>query len=218
MKKNAPTARKQKEIRLRRGIIIDAAEKIFYEQGYENATMQDIAKAAEYTKMSLYSYFSSKEEIYIAVYNRGLKKRLEFLRSRMAGVKTGLEGLRTFARAYYDFYREYPAILRFQLYLDYHGMKSVELDEELVNEYGDLNQEGLLLIQKPFAMGLEDGSMNFDAGVEIISRHFIVSLRSILNLVILHADETYIFVKEMCSPEEFYRSYVEHFIRGIETR
>ena len=44
--------------------IVDAAERLFFSKGYDNSAMDEIAKEAGYTKRTLYSYFTSKEEIY----------------------------------------------------------------------------------------------------------------------------------------------------------
>ena len=40
-----------------------AAERLFYARGTEATTMNDIAKAAGYSKATLYVYFADKEEI-----------------------------------------------------------------------------------------------------------------------------------------------------------
>ena len=42
--------------------IINAAEKVFGESGYRNAKMEDVASAAGITKLTLYTYFQSKEK------------------------------------------------------------------------------------------------------------------------------------------------------------
>ncbi len=52
--------------------IIDAAEKIFETVGFKNAKMEDIAAAADITKVTLYSYFQSKENLYLAITYRAL--------------------------------------------------------------------------------------------------------------------------------------------------
>ena len=47
--------------------IIHAAEHIFEKVGYKNAKMDDIASEAGITKVTLYTYFQSKESLYLAV-------------------------------------------------------------------------------------------------------------------------------------------------------
>lgn len=54
-------------------IIILAAEKVFTEVGFKNAKMEDIAKRADITKVTLYTYFQSKENLYLAVTFKALQ-------------------------------------------------------------------------------------------------------------------------------------------------
>ncbi|WP_413739280.1 TetR/AcrR family transcriptional regulator C-terminal domain-containing protein [Sodalis sp. RH21] len=51
----------------RRDAIIDAAAKLFQEMGYEGASMNELAKRLGGSKATLYSYFPSKEELFVAV-------------------------------------------------------------------------------------------------------------------------------------------------------
>ncbi len=48
---------------LRRAALIEAAEKLFIEKGYEAATMNEIAAAAGFAKGTLYHYFANKADL-----------------------------------------------------------------------------------------------------------------------------------------------------------
>jgi AcrR family transcriptional regulator len=52
--------------------IIDAAEALFAERGYEGTTLRDVARAAGLQNPSLYNHFSSKDSLYVAVLERGI--------------------------------------------------------------------------------------------------------------------------------------------------
>jgi AcrR family transcriptional regulator len=54
-------------------VIIKAAEKIFSKVGFKNAKMEVIAKEAGITKVTLYSYFQSKENLYMAITYKALQ-------------------------------------------------------------------------------------------------------------------------------------------------
>lgn len=54
-------------------LIIDAAERVFAVVGFKNAKMENIAAEAGITKVTLYSYFQSKENLYLALTYRGLQ-------------------------------------------------------------------------------------------------------------------------------------------------
>ncbi|MEM7003279.1 MAG: helix-turn-helix domain-containing protein [Pseudomonadota bacterium] len=48
----------------KREVILNAAEAQFSQYGFRRTTMDDIARAAEVSRASLYSYFENKEEIF----------------------------------------------------------------------------------------------------------------------------------------------------------
>ena len=48
--------------------IIDAAWQLFYKQGYENTTVDDIVKKANTSKGGFYYYFTAKEELLNSLY------------------------------------------------------------------------------------------------------------------------------------------------------
>ena len=47
--------------------LVDVARQLFAKMGVENTTMNDIALATKKGRRTLYTYFKSKDEIYLAV-------------------------------------------------------------------------------------------------------------------------------------------------------
>ena len=47
--------------------LVDVARQLFAKMGVENTTMNDIALASKKGRRTLYTYFKSKEDIYMAV-------------------------------------------------------------------------------------------------------------------------------------------------------
>ena len=47
--------------------LVDVARQLFAKMGVENTTMNDIAVASKKGRRTLYTYFKSKDEIYLAV-------------------------------------------------------------------------------------------------------------------------------------------------------
>lgn len=63
-------------------LILDAAHKIFFEKGYMNARLEDIAAAAGFSKPSLYSYYQDKEAIFLSLAIREMESmtaKIEFV-------------------------------------------------------------------------------------------------------------------------------------------
>jgi AcrR family transcriptional regulator len=71
--------RKQQEKEIKRKDIIDAAEEVFFANGYEKSSMDAVAKKAEFSKRTVYVYFNSKEQIYFEIMIRGYKQLLKMM-------------------------------------------------------------------------------------------------------------------------------------------
>ncbi|MBP3039569.1 TetR/AcrR family transcriptional regulator [Bacillaceae bacterium Marseille-Q3522] len=112
--------RKKKEKAIRRTDIIEAAERIFFSKGYDHSTMDDVAKAAEFSKRTIYVYFNSKEQLYFEVMIRGYKKLLAMLKEnqKLNQAADAIEELRQLAMTLYRFsneHREYfQAIMEYE--------------------------------------------------------------------------------------------------------
>jgi TetR/AcrR family transcriptional regulator len=65
-------ARTQEDKFFRRIQILDAAEKYFQEVGYEAFSMASLARMAGVAKGTLYLYFTTREEVFLTLYNRSL--------------------------------------------------------------------------------------------------------------------------------------------------
>lgn len=64
--------------------ILDAAAQIFRQKGFHAASMQDIAQAVNLQKASLYHHVSSKQEILLALLDRGLELLIERMEQVLA--------------------------------------------------------------------------------------------------------------------------------------
>lgn len=62
--------------------LIDVARKLFAQKGVENTTMNDIAIASGFGRRTLYTYFDSKEEIFMSV----VQSELDRLSDKLMGV------------------------------------------------------------------------------------------------------------------------------------
>lgn len=60
--------RRQREKEQRRTEIIDAAERLFFSRGYEDVTMDDIAREVELNKATIYIYFNNKETLTLLLF------------------------------------------------------------------------------------------------------------------------------------------------------
>lgn len=154
--------RKAREKERRRNQIIDAAEKIIFSKGLEQATMDEIAEEAELSKGTLYLYFENKTDLYIAITQRGS----DLLNSKFAKVfseehdQKGLELIRKMGETYLAFVREYPNY--FTAFMYYESLSDVEsLENSTYAKQCDQNRrEALNFMIRALQIGMQDGSVD----------------------------------------------------------
>jgi len=66
------TERREREKQQRREDILNTARTVFFDKGFRDTTIDDIARAAELSRGTIYLYFGSKEEVYATVVEEGL--------------------------------------------------------------------------------------------------------------------------------------------------
>ena len=62
-------------------LILDAAEKLFWEKGYETTSLQDIINETKLSKGAIYHHFVSKEDIFVQVCERISRKNEKLLQA-----------------------------------------------------------------------------------------------------------------------------------------
>ncbi len=65
--------------------ILDSAERLFCEKGYNDTSINDIAEDANFSRTSIYQYFTTKEEICVRI----LENHTDFLRERLLEATEG---------------------------------------------------------------------------------------------------------------------------------
>ena len=115
---------------LRRGLILEAARKVFEAEGLDGASLRAIAAEAGYTPPALYFHFASKEAIYAEVLQASLAGLSEVVTRAAAPARDPAERLRRAALAFFDFYAANPRDLDLGFYLFRGGMKPKGLGRE----------------------------------------------------------------------------------------
>jgi TetR/AcrR family transcriptional regulator len=104
--------RRERERQERRKGILEAAEKVFLSKGILAASMDEIALLAELSKGTLYLYFTSKEDLYVAVSTESLGALRDLMQEASFGASDGLSALNQIGKAYYRFARRFPERFR----------------------------------------------------------------------------------------------------------
>jgi AcrR family transcriptional regulator len=86
--------------------ILEVAGRVFAARGYHAASMEEIAAAADVTKPLVYSYFGSKEGLYVAYIERSGRELLDRMRGAAAPSAPPEERLRSGTREFLRFVEE----------------------------------------------------------------------------------------------------------------
>lgn len=150
--------RKEREKEQRKNDIVDAAERVFFKKGHEEATMDDVAEEAELSKGTLYLYFKNKEDLYLAIHLRGNRILYSIFENAVNNENIGIEKTRAIGKAYVEFFNKYPDYFNAMLYFE-----SREIDFEDQNSVAaECLVEGkatLHLLIESINTGIKDGSI-----------------------------------------------------------
>ncbi|MEZ4702368.1 MAG: helix-turn-helix domain-containing protein [Rhodothermales bacterium] len=157
--------RRQEEKERRRSEIIDAAERVFAQKGFDKATMADVADEARLSRGLIYFYFKDKDDLYLALTVRAFEMLRHAFEVAAAAPSDGLGKISAIGRAYVAFHREQPQY--FQAMAD---IESREVNMEQVAETENAAacmREGECILQfmaTIISEGIADGSIRADIG------------------------------------------------------
>src|SRR5436305_11222994 len=92
----------------RREEILEAAVRLFAKHGYPETDMQVLADTLGVGKGTLYRYFPSKQDLFLATADRVMRKLREAVDASIADVEDPLEQVRTGVHAYLAFVSQHP--------------------------------------------------------------------------------------------------------------
>jgi AcrR family transcriptional regulator len=89
MKTKVPTRRERQE--QTRELLLDAAAMVFARRGYHGASVEEIASEAGFSTGAVYSNFSGKEELFLALADREVEKQVAEIHAVAESVEAGGE-------------------------------------------------------------------------------------------------------------------------------
>ena len=107
-----PGRPRSEEIRSRRREeILDAAGKLFAKHGYSEAATQAIADMLRVGKGTIYRYFPTKRQLFLAAADRVMKRLMAAIDERVAGSDDAFVSLGRAIEAYLEFFAEQPELV-----------------------------------------------------------------------------------------------------------
>jgi TetR/AcrR family transcriptional regulator, cholesterol catabolism regulator len=104
-KKNGNAARGETErFEQRLGEILEHATDVFYEQGYDAASMRDLSRATGMSLAGLYYYFESKERLLYLIQKHTFETVIHNLKSRLELVNDPEQKIRVFIQNHLEYF------------------------------------------------------------------------------------------------------------------
>lgn len=94
----------------RREEILHTVAHIFAQNGYTKTDLQVVADALQIGKGTIYRYFPSKRELFLAAVDRGMRFLLDTVDEAIKDISDSLERLAVAIRSYLNFFDQHPEL------------------------------------------------------------------------------------------------------------
>jgi AcrR family transcriptional regulator len=160
--------RRQEERDRRRGEILDAAEALYADAGWDTVTMDQLARRARLSRALIYVYFRDKTDLRLAIVERALERLRDRMAAASASKPLGIDQLEAIGWAYMDFSREEPhrfdACARFEAHApDPDGANPASAAcLQMAHQVHEI-------VATAIARGVDDGSIRKDVGDPLVT-------------------------------------------------
>ena len=207
--------RKETEKKMREQYIIDIAEKLFLEKGIVNTTMDDIASKSELSKTTVYTFFRSKDELEILVYQKIHTLKMKYLVLEMKKKSNPYDKLLAFGNAYRNFFIENPSHLQFQIRQDYQGINKDKIRKDILVNLNDFLDSDTKYMNSIFMQGVDEGVFRKDLHPDKMFELFYLVLRAALNQTLIVDNEILSSSANKNSNDKF-DMILNIFLKGIK--
>ena len=154
--------RRKKEPRsVHRENIVSAASTLFMERGIAATSMDDIAKAAGYSKATLYVYFENKEEIVGILVLNSMKKLYDYISSALIQHETTKARYDFICRGLVQYQEEFPFYFRMvldKININFESQDYLPEEKETYQIGEKINEK----IKNFLLSGIEKGDLRYD--------------------------------------------------------
>jgi TetR/AcrR family transcriptional regulator len=171
--------RRQREKEQRKSEIIDAAEHLFFSRGYEDVSMEDIARSVDLNKATLYLYFENKETLFATIVLRGIGILKDKYSECMEQPAPGIVRVALMGQAYSRFSEEYPDYLRL---IHFYGSERFSKENPYTAEIGNGYGACRRILQDAIEEGIGDKTIRADLDPFLASMYLMISFMGILSL------------------------------------
>ncbi len=154
--------RREDEKERRRGEILDAAEALYVDKGWEALTVDQVARSARLSRALVYVYFRDKEDLLFAIGERAMRQLRERFVAALGTRQTGMDQIEAIGRAYVGYAHEFPHYFDFcSRFQSHSGTTGAGSNEDVCRLMGD---QVLGTVVQAITTGINDGSVRPDIG------------------------------------------------------
>jgi len=181
--------------------ILEAAVKVFAEQGFYQSTISQIAREAGVADGTIYLYFKNKDDILVQFFNYKTKQVFDSFREEVNKADNSFDKLRNLIRRHLE---EFQNDRNMAVLYQAETHQNSRLVEEQIKEMSKLYLD---IVSEIVERGQDEGSVRKDLYVGLVKRFILGGVDEVINTW-LHSDGKYDLVS-MADP------LVDLFIRGI---
>jgi AcrR family transcriptional regulator len=163
--------RRVEEKERRRGEILDAAERLYAEKGWDAVTMDQVARSARLSRALLYVYFRDKEELLYGIGERAMQVLRERFVAAIGSQPRGIDQVLAIGRAYVTYAHDFPHYFDVCARFQAHSMSPDPGSNE--GACATAGDAAIGVVVQAITAGLADGTIRRDVGAPMM---FAVSL------------------------------------------
>jgi AcrR family transcriptional regulator len=158
--------RRGEEKERRRAEILDAAEALYAEKGWDALTVDQVARSARLSRALVYVYFRDKEELLFAIGERAMGLLRDRFVAAAAKHAAGMEQVAAIGQAYMAYANEFPHYFDFCSRFHAHSVATDPGSHEgACRAAGD---EAIGVVVRAIEEGIKDGSIRPDVGEPVL--------------------------------------------------
>ncbi len=200
--------RHRRERELRRRAILEAAKEVFLEKGFEASRMEDIAERCELGKGTLYFYFRSKEDLYLALLQEGVNELFGRIEKKLEEGGEVEEVLRRVGEEFWNFYEDNKAFFRLFVF----GRRRLSfIPEELGRSNVERGMRYLQRFSELLEKGIEKGTFKKDDPWKLA----LLCWALMMGALFLYDDDIHRSMMKLSS-KELKEAILEFCLRGLK--
>ncbi|MFT5336921.1 MAG: TetR/AcrR family transcriptional regulator [Luteibaculaceae bacterium] len=204
--------RRSREKAERKKSIVDAAERIFFAKGIDNASMDEVAAEAELSKGTLYLYFKNKSELYRAILRRAFSALNEILNKSINPHMNGFDRIKNIGDCYINFSKTHRGYFEAILFYE-NDLLELKPDEKENLKSIIAGNALLSVVVESIELGIADKSLR----PEIDPTRTALLLWSELTGVMLMIKKKILIIHHYfnITPEAFIENFIENQSRAL---